>query len=354
MLAKETGDTTLLSAAEALFQNIITRKMYVTGGVGSTPIGEAFTNAYDLPNDIAYAETCASVAMLFFCRALAENTPNGIYADTAERAFYNGVMAGLSQDGTRFFYENPLEINLNEHFTNRFGSPRFPITRRPEIFGCSCCPPNINRLLASLGGYLFGKEGDTLYIHQYADAELSDKELTASIKTDYPISGDIRILVSGAERIALRIPAWCKSFTLNRPYEMKNGYAVLACDKEPILLSLDLTPRAVFASSRVARDTYSLCIMRGPIVYCAEGIDNEAALSRYVLSPDFRYTESFTEEGKLPCLDISCRLLEDGEALYTSEPPKQKDAVLRLIPYHSYANREETDMRVWLHAALPH
>ena len=347
MLAKETADAELFASCRTLFDDVTCRKMYVTGGIGSTHIGEAFTNAYDLPNDIAYAETCAAIALMFFCHAMEENEADGRYADIIERTFYNGVLSGLSLDGTRFFYRNPLEINLNEHFENSFGKPWFPITQRPEIFGCSCCPPNLNRLLPTLGGYLFGHCDDTLYIHQYTAARMSDGGISCTIETDYPISGSIRVTAEGIPTVALHIPEWCASFSLNKQYELRNGYAVIQNDGTQIQFELDLTPRAVFADSRVARDAYKLCIMRGPVVYCAESVDNGPNLHAYSVAPNFTWSERSVMKCELPELDITAFRLAEGRQLYSSTIPEETTATLHLIPYSAFANRGETDMRIW-------
>lgn len=350
MLAKETGDDALFAACLKLFDNITGKKMYITGGVGSTDIGEAFTNAYDLPNDTAYSETCASIAMMFFCRAMLENDNNGRYADIIERVFYNGVLSGLSLNGRSFFYVNALEINLNEHFDSIFGRRSFPITQRPEIFDCSCCPPNLNRLLASLGSYLFAIDGEVLYVNQYASAEMSDGDVSCRIITDYPVSGKICINASGVKTVALRIPGWCETFTLNKPYSLKNGYAFIDNDETEIRLDLKIVPHAVYSNSNVARDAYKLCIMRGPVVYCAEEVDNEPGLHRYSVPLDFKFSEITETASGLPELDISARRLKENSGLYTTVPPETEEKTLHLIPYSSFANRGECDMRVWFEA----
>ncbi len=144
-LAKETEDTSLMPALHALFSDMTERKMYITGGLGSTDIGEAFTHPYDLPSDAAYTETCAAIGLVLFASAMLELENKSVYADVVERVIYNGLLSGLSLDGESFFYENPLEINLGDRFKNRYGERRLPITQRKKSFGCSCCPPNIVR-----------------------------------------------------------------------------------------------------------------------------------------------------------------------------------------------------------------
>lgn len=354
LLAGETGDAALADACQTLFEDVTKRKMYITGGVGSTCIGEAFTNAYDLPNDTAYAETCAAIALMFFCRAMTAIRPRGEYADCVERAFYNGVLSGLSLDGKHFFYTNPLEINLNEHFKSLWGNdPCFPITQRPEIFSCSCCPPNVNRLLPSLGNYIFSKDGDTLYIHQYTGAFLSYQGVECRIETDYPRSGEIRIRATGVKHLALRIPSWCQSFLLDSPFEMKDGYALLDNCQTPVCLTLDMTPHTIYASSHIARDAYRVAIMRGPVVYCAESIDNPGGeLHRFALPTLLSYEEVPDEKIGLPRLSLQAKRLAEDDGLYSTTPPTLEDTTLHCIPYNAFANRGECDMRVWFTALL--
>lgn len=225
MLAKEIGDTELLDACNALWKDVTERKMYVTGGIGSEAMGECFTVQYDLSNDRAYTETCAGIGLMFFAKAMSEFENNAEYADVIERVFYNGVMSGLSVDGERFFYENPLEINLFEHFESRYGRRRLPITQRPKVFGCSCCPPNINRLLASLGNYVFANDEGTLFVNQYTGATLDKDGVKCTVTTEYPNDGKVKINANGISKIALRIPFWCDSWRINKEYTLKDGYA---------------------------------------------------------------------------------------------------------------------------------
>jgi DUF1680 family protein len=323
--------------------------MYVTGGLGSTYIGEAFTTPFDLPPDQAYTETCAGIALCFFSRGMQALDNDARYADVLERALYNGVLSGLSTDGAQFFYENPLEINLSERFTSVWGARRFPAHRRVACFGCSCCPPNVNRLLPTLGGYVYGLDGDTLYINQFADSDMTGGEITAEITTAYPLDGAVTVTAKGVGKLAIRIPAWCDSFTLSKDYTMEKGYAVVDNDGTPVTVTFDLTPRKVWADTRVLRAAGQAAVMMGPVVYCAEGVDNgERELHNYVLPADLTATEEQNPEYGLPTLTVPCaKRVQDGGTLYRNHPPKTEAATLRLIPYYAFANRAETDMRVW-------
>lgn len=354
-LAQETGDKELLDACKTLWRDIVDRKMYITGGVGSTYIGEAITHAYDLPNDTSYAETCASIALMLFGNAMLAHENNAEYADVVERAFYNGVLSGLSQSGDAFFYENALEINLSERFDaavhNGWGDAkrRFPITQRPKVFKCSCCPPNINRLLPSLGNYVYGRDGDTLYINQYVASTLTDGEIICTQSTDYPRNGQVRVTVKGLSRVALRIPSWCDQFTLNLPYVMENGYAVVENSGAEILLDMEIKPRAVWSDARVLRDVGKVAIMRGPVVYCAESVDNGENLHALALSLPLCAREVKDDTFSLPILEIDGeRRLPFEGVLYANQPPKTERVGVKLIPYHCFANRGESNMLVWM------
>lgn len=354
MLARDTGEKALLDACDTLYRSITREKMYVTGGIGSTCHGESFTNPYHLPPEQAYTETCASIGLMFFARAMSENEENGIYADTVERAFYNGVISGLSSDGRKFFYKNPLEIDLNEHFTTEFGAPRWPDTRRSEVFRCSCCPPNLTRLLPALGGYIFSLDDDrsVLYINQYTDCEMHDSDISCVIETDYPASGIIKIKAAGTARTAVRIPAWCTGYRLSVPHEIRNGYAFIDCEHREFELELDISPRLVYADSRAARLAGRACIARGPIIYCAEGIDNGEELHRFILPREITFKEIHNGGEKLPQLEVGAYRLCDSDGLYFSRAPQKESAQLRLIPFHEFANREESNMRVFFTAEM--
>ena len=349
-LAAETGEQALIDACRTLFKDVTEKQMYVTGATGSTYRGEAFTNAYDLPNDAAYAETCASIAMMLWGNAMLALENDAKYADAIERALYNGVLSGISQDGKSFFYENPLEIDLDARFRAPFAKPHYAITERVECFECSCCPPNLNRTLASLGSYIYGTEGDTLFVNQFLSSKMENGGISCTQKTDYPRNGAIKLQASGAKRVALRVPAWCDKFDLNKPFVMQNGYAVVENDGGEICLDLDVSPRYVWADARVLRDVGKVCVMRGPVVYCAEGTDNGAHLHSFLLptTPVFRETKNGVFA--LPLLELDCEKYQPFASgrLYENRAPVREKATLTLIPYHCFANRGESDMLVWL------
>ncbi len=353
MLAKDTDDEKLYAACKALWEDVTERKMYVTGGIGSEAIGECFTVPYDLSNDRAYTETCAGIGLMFFARAMSEMSNSSVYADVIERVFYNGVMSGLSLSGDCFFYENPLEINLCDQFENQYGKRRLPITQRPKIFACSCCPPNINRVLASIGDYIFAKDGDTVFVNQYTGARLTDGETTCEIITDYPNSGRVTVKTAGAKRIAVRIPFWCDSFRISKAYNVKDGYAYIE-DCGEVEIDFDMPVVTVFSDSRIYHDVNKACVMRGPVVYCAESVDNGENLHSISIPAvlcDVK-TELCDKCGLTKIEMSALRTVSEKGALYSRKAPTFTETTLKLIPYSIFANRGETDMKVWFNCKM--
>ena len=357
-LAKKTGDKELFKAAETIFDDIVNRKMYITGGIGSTARGEAFTIPYDLPNLTAYSESCAALALAWFAGRMTLLDMDSKYADTVERVLYNNGLSSISLDGKSFFYVNPLEIRteLLERNTSQCDThENLPITQRKEVFDCSCCPPNITRFIASVADFLYTADENTVYVHQYMNSETKTDEFSVSQKTGYPNDGRIEITSENINRIALRIPSWCRNYTatLNgktADVEMIKGYAYIDLDgkENKIVLDFDIQPFVVYPSSNVRDCIGRAAVQRGPVVYCAEGVDNDFSVMTFRLSaePDFKteYSEQFgaymiKANGTVPVI---------SEKLYSFEPEKRVNAEIQLIPYYAFANRGETDMEVYL------
>ena len=215
-LASETDDQELKKACDRLWKSITERRMYVTGGIGSTFLGEAFTKDYDLPNDTAYAETCASIGLMFFASRMLENEVKGTYGDVMERAFYNTVLAGMQLDGRRFFYVNPLEVVpgiAGEAVTHKHVIPQ-----RPTWYACACCPPNVARLITSIGKYAYGENGNTAYCHLYVAGDTKfENGLELNCVTEYPYAFTIRYEIrKGGKELAVRVPGWSSSVTVRR------------------------------------------------------------------------------------------------------------------------------------------
>ncbi|MBR5427408.1 MAG: glycoside hydrolase family 127 protein [Clostridia bacterium] len=357
--ARLNEDGEMLDTLRALFDDITKRKMYITGGIGSTHIGEAFTIPYDLPNDTAYAETCAAISLAFFANRMKDMEPDAKYADAVEKTMYNGVLSGLSLDGKAFFYENPLEINLADRrrLTANTGGERFPITQRKEVFDCSCCPPNVTRFLAAIGDTVFSYDDDRICLHQYMPCEANVAGARVTVETEYPLDGKVKIAVCGAKgkKLYLRIPGWCSEFTCCAAYKNERGYAVIEIDADEFKVCADfhIAPVLVAADSRVRADACKVAVMYGPIVYCAEGVDNpgvELADARVLRGG--MITAEFSPEFDCPVLSVPATASAGeypGAALYAAiGEQKRRQLALKLIPYFAFANRGESDMRVWL------
>lgn len=350
-VAYEYGDDELKKACERFFDNIVGKRMYITGGVGSTSLGEAFTVDYDLPNRTAYTETCAAISLAMFANRMLKFGADSKYADIVEKTIYNGVMSGVSIDGKSFFYENPLEIDPDFNHVNTCTKQkeRFPITQRLEVFQCSCCPPNILRFIASVAGFLYSFDDDTVYVHQYMDSKTDAHGIKIEQKTEYPKNGRITVKCDADKKfIAFRIPCWCKSFTVNRDYVMKNGYAYVSLGgKDQLEIEFDMPVRLMAANRRVHSDAGRIAVMRGPVVYCVEGVDNGADLKSVVLDINAEF-EIKNSELLLPVLKTTAHRPTENESLYYDAGEDYEEIPLTLIPYYAFANRGETEMQIWL------
>ena len=356
-IAEEYGDSELKSACEKLFDDIYNHKIYITGGIGQSSYGEAFTLPYDLQNDRAYTETCAAIALVFFAQRLQKLQLDSRYGDVIERAIYNGVLSGISLDGKSFFYENPLEINLAENNRNisvTRNNERHPITQRVEVFNCSCCPPNLNRFIASIGDYIYGVEDDTVYIHQYISSRTKIGDSKITVKSGFPYVGDVVIDIRNGKNLAFRIPDYSMHDYIveingeKKNPKVKNGYAFVdACGDATIRLSFDISPKKVYANGLVDRDAGKCAIVAGPVVYCAEGKDNSNHLRQYRIPEKLEY--SFENNSELGTVDLIVKAEKavPMNSLYSFNK-SYEISDLHLIPYFAFANRGECDMIVWM------
>ena len=327
--------------------------MYVTGATGSTCHGESFTVDYDLPNRDAYAETCASIALAYFANRMLRERPVSKYADAVERVMYNGILAGVSLDGKSFFYENPLEIDVKFNNVNvcTDGGKRFPITQRKEVFDCSCCPPNVIRFIASIGDYLYTYSDDTIFVHQYIASDALIDGVKISQATDYPSDKNIKITLRDNTKkcIAVRIPDWCKNFTIDKEYTLKDGYACISLDGDAeINISLDMTVRFVKSNRCVHENAGRAAVMRGPVVYCLESIDNGDDIKAVSVDIKGEYTVG-EKEFLVPSILGKGFIPSENQKLYYDAGEESYGEInVKFIPYYAYANRGEADMLVWV------
>lgn len=372
-VAAETGDDSLFAACRRLWDNIVTRQMYITGGVGSMPQGEAFSFDYDLPNDTVYAETCASIGLIFFAQRMLRISPEAPFADVMERALYNTVVGGMSRDGKHFFYVNPLEVDPKAcGGANRKYDHVKPV--RQEWFGCACCPPNVARLLASLGEYIYTVHEGTLYTHLYiggeAQLEVGGGKVKLKQASNYPWDGKIRLEVepdeaAGSFALALRIPGWCKhaSLKLNgtayplNDQTVVNGYVRIEREwvaGDAVELELDMPVQRIYSHPLVRANAGKVALQRGPLVYCLEEADNGANLHEIVLPREAELTAAREESllGGVVTVRAEAEKLREEDwtnGLYSPEAaPGTKPHPVKFIPYYAWANRGEGEMTVWV------
>lgn len=360
-LAASIGDESLLLACETLWENIVQKRMYVTGAIGSTVEGEAFTIDYDLPNDTAYAETCASIGMVFFSKQLLDITLDGKYADIIELELYNGILSGMQLDGQRFFYVNPLEVNPG--VSGVLYGHRHVLPQRPGWYACACCPTNTVRLITSLGQYVFSENPQTIFSNLFIGGAYDLDKANIHAESQYPWQGDMiyRVQPKTEEEfsIALRIPRFAKNarITVNgapQPAEPEKGYVYLRrkWEREDVIqVRFDMPVRRVYANPAVRADAGRVALMRGPLVYCLEGLDHPAPLQSLRLPRDSQFGIHPAPSGVLTGnLILTAQGLQSvsGPDLYSDEPPQQKDVPLTAIPYYAWGNRGLNQMLVWI------
>ncbi len=369
-VARLTGDDGLAETCQTLWNNVTNRQMYITGAVGASPFGEAFTYDYDLPNDTVYGETCAAIGLVFFARRMLELKPSAQVADVMERALFNGVISGMSLDGTKFFYVNPLEVNPEASGKDK--QHAHVKVERQKWFGCACCPPNVARLMMSVGNYAYTVREDAVYTHLFLgggfQASLSGKPVAFAVETGYPWKGDVAVRVKTESPVdfayAIRIPGWCGGryrLTVNgaeAACRMEDGYAVIRrtwTDGDVVNLQLDLTPQVIAANPRVREDIGKVAVTRGPVVYCLEQEDNGPDLHRVLLADDPDFQEKMEPEllGGVVTLQSRGKVLDqsgwDADTLYRPAQALQcRDVSLKWIPYYAWANRGVGEMTVWV------
>ena len=348
-LALRDGDEELKTACEKIFDDIVTKKMYITGGIGSTHMGEAFTVAYDLPNETAYSESCAAIGLVFFAQRMLILTGEKKYADVIERVLYNGFLSSTSLDGKSFFYQNPLEIVTQNH--TRHGSVKnkdpLPPATRVEVFECSCCPPNIVRFLPSLGSLLYTKDENAIYAQQFASSvakiTLGDKEITLTQKTSYPENGKISFLADGDVTVYVRVPEYLDTGKIG-----KNGYVPLNLRaNEEKSIDFEIPIYFVEANPRVQANAGKVALLYGPVVYCLEGHDNPHDLFNIRIDRNTDFAVMQNEALGVPTITVDAYVRPESSALYSPISRERRRIKATFIPYYAFANRGESSMQVW-------
>ena len=328
------NDTGYIAAMDRLWDDVVHRNMYITGGIGSSRDNEGFTEDYDLPNLDAYCETCASVGMVLWNQRMNQLTGDSKYIDVLERSLYNGALAGISLGGDRFFYVNPLESKGDHH--------------RQEWYGCACCPSQLSRFLPSIGNYIYASSDDALWVNLYigntGQIRIGETDILLTQETDYPWDGSVKLTISTSQplekEIRLRIPDWCKTYDLsingkriNVPKE--KGYAVIKDWKsqDVIALDMDMPVEIVAADPHVKENFDKRAIQRGPLVYCMEEIDNPVYFDQIQLSPSTTFQTAFVSD-----------ILNGIKTIKTNGRAQSAT----FIPYYAWDNRKAGKMRVWI------
>ena len=355
--AAETGDAELGDACQRLFDNITQKQMYVTGAVGSSAYHESFTVDYDLPSDRCYGETCAAVAMTFFAHEMLKLGADGKYADLMELELYNGALAGMQLDGRRFFYVNPLAVKMGVSGVAQGFQHVLP--QRPPWHACACCPPNLARLIASLGKYLWSEDENTVYSHLFIGSEAKTSHGFIRLESACPWEGNVRytILGGGDFTLAIHIPQYISPFSVavngqTAQSSLKKGYLYLARNWQPgdvIQLRFGLPVRRIHADPRVRDCVGKAALARGPLIYCFEETDQTVPVFSLSLAADTEIQEYRGIQG-LPDDIIGLRIFDKSK----SEPsagqndPDTLSGPLTAIPYFAWSNREAGDMAVWI------
>lgn len=359
-VAAEFADDTLRPALEAVWAHLTQRNLYVTGGFGPSAYNEGLTYDYDLPNATAYAETCAAVALVFWASRMLGRGADHRFADVMEQALYNGALVGLSWNGTRFFYDNPLESRGAHH--------------RWTWHHCPCCPPNIARLLASIGTYAYGVSTESIAVHLYAagEARLSMGETPVRLRqeTAYPMDGRVVLTVDPETPVTfallLRLPGWSPEVTmavngvpLGAEAPSEAGYRVLRRAWRPgdrIEIDIAMPVRRLYSAPEIGANQGRVAVARGPLVYCLEGADNAAPLNALLLGTQARFRCEPMEAlgGAVALKTEGLREESVGEGLYRALAPHRRPEAVPLcfVPYYAWDNRAPGEMLVWLREAM--
>lgn len=362
-LAAIDSDQGYIDTMEQLWQYIINKKMYVTGGVGVQHHGEGFATAYYLPNYDAYCETCASIGMVFWNHRLALLHGDGRFADLVERLLYNGAISGISLDGSKFFYVNPLASRGNHH--------------RQPWYGCACCPTNVVRFVSSIGQYVYGAlpEGEGVCVLQYVGGngtlKLKDGKVRLVQNTRFPWDGAVTIVVEPETTdpftVRLRIPGWCDEATVRlngelitesaEPNENTRGFLSIRRQwksGDTITLDFPMPVRQVASDPQVEANVGRLAVMRGPMVYCLEDIDNPCRVDQVAIAKDAKFQTEFQSDllGGVTVLKVNGRqqgIVETDDGFQVTS----REVVLTAVPYYAWDNRDPGRMVVWVPNETP-
>ena len=356
-------DKALIENLNSVWNDIVNSKMYITGEVGSTHKGESFTLKYDLPNHTAYAESCCAIAFIMFAKRMRKISKNAEYGDIIERIIYNSLLSSTSLNGKAFFYENPLEIIMEdvdrEVAVPKSSRERLPIRERLEVFNCSCCPPNINRIFGRFTDIICFEDDDCATIEQYIPSVINSKYGTISVCGDLIKDGKISIKSTNysASLISLRIPSWSKNTAIkvngkNIDFAQNDGYVSIKTEQSfEIEVCFEIKIKFVKANGKVRANAGRVALTRGPVVYCIEGVDNGERLNRIsVKIEDVSTAQAIKDDfsGLYVIETHGYKECDDDRLYFDADELKEEKIKLRFIPYFAFANRGESDMQVWV------
>lgn len=358
-VACETDDEELFALCEELFDNVLQRRSYITGGVGSTAVGEAFTADYDLPESSVYAESCAAIGFAFWASRMLNYSGDVKYAEILERILYNNALSGVGNSGDEFFYANPIQMNSAKNSAPGLGARQKGV--RQKWFDCSCCPTNYIRFLPALGQYLWSFGENQVVLHIPAACEISTPHFGAVVSGAYPADGKITVTMTRDSDLALRIriPLWAEVFSLkvrNGDFKCDAGYVDLPGPwkkGEQVELDIEIKAQLVFPRAEVADSAGRAAVMRGPLVYAIESCDNPGGVHNCRVETGVTFEEKPLPpelRSSLPALvfDGAFRIQDEKAPLYSSAVPRWQEGKLFAVPYYLWQNRGATDMRIFI------
>ena len=371
-IAALTGDKKMLNAVDSIWNNLVSRKLYVQGGAGAIPSGERYGDDYDLPNNTAYNETCAAIANVYWNQRMFQLHGDAKYIDILEKILYNGLISGIGLDGKSFFYTNAMQIQNG--FSHQSMEPE-----RSGWFDCSCCPTNLTRLLPSIPGYVYAQKDNSVYVNLFVNSaatlKVGNKDVKIIQQNNYPWNGDLKFMITPPASqnftMMMRIPGWARNeeipsglykfkqvsdekplITVNgqpAEYGMQNGYAVINRTwkkNDRLEMKLPMETRRVVASDSIKYDAGKVALQRGPLMYCAEWIDNNGRTSNLIVPSDAAFTSTFNAQllngvvvlkSTVPAIKID----EGGKGVSTQQQ------LFTAIPYYAWANRGKGEMQLW-------
>ncbi len=357
----QTGEEALMVALKRIWKDMTTKKSYITGAsspifVGHTERGEELHEAhgvqFDLPNKVAYNETCANIGNAMWAMRMLSITEDTEYGDFAETVMYNSGISGTSLDLTRYFYSNPLSYRKDNPITQDNKQYKHKSSRRWHTYTCWCCPPQIFRALAGMGKLVYGVSKDALYVNFFTSCDYKNDDFEVKMTSNYPWEETVNIEVIKADnkKMKIRIPSWCKKPKVNGEIVIAGTYHEITVNSgDKILAEFEMKPVIMQANPNIEQDRGMVCVMRGPVVYCAEGIDNEEKLDNIYLDVNTEITSEYQKDllGGVVTLSMKAKAKEEQDTLYYEVLRDSKETTLNLIPYYTWANREECDMGIW-------